>query len=505
MASSAREPHLESLLPSPTAALNAIAPPAYERGTLGGEKAEMNRLATTGSGISQIKSPWARIPLQIADALGRGLFPGIEMGIPGTSGHHDVLMHQQAGRLADVEGGENDAAKREQEAAMTRHTQAETAGLENPQPEYGTPIATSGGLVVPSKQTPEGEPFMVNGEQAQPIEKTATQQNMQSWWRSVHPTGTPEEYRTFENEMKAEGTPEKAAKAKDEFQGAVAKIASEGGLPADALTDVTKLAKHIASSQTLTPEEKNKSLAYLAANTTPAAQGTNTRIRVEGMGAMREYPVIDRETGQLEMRSAVEINANKGKYMPAGQGATAMTKEAVFKDLYFNVDTARKAINGLQTLDAGTRAQLSYALRHSDPGSAMQTFLTGAAATNMTPEQQEFVQSLALLSENAMSLRGVAGMGQGSDDLRAAIQATLPSGKSPSKEYMQGQLNKLEAVITRLNAAVPGTGGASEARMGSGRMAGSGMVHFVDGPDSYDIPPDKLKRFQELHPQAKRQ
>jgi hypothetical protein len=101
----------------------------------------MNRLSTTGSGISQIKSPWARIPLQIADALGRGLFPGIEMGIPGTSGHHDVLMHQERGRIKDIESGQDEAAKRAQEEAQTQlagaqteRTQAMANDLENPNP-----------------------------------------------------------------------------------------------------------------------------------------------------------------------------------------------------------------------------------------------------------------------------------------------------------------------------------------------------------------------------------
>ncbi len=121
----------------------------------------MNRLATTGSGISQIKSPWARIPLQIADALGRGLFPGIEMGIPGTSGHHDVLMHQQAGRLADIEGGENDAAKRAQEVALTRKTNADAALAENPEPAEPT-----NAFQLWHQQNPEGTLAEYNAENA---------------------------------------------------------------------------------------------------------------------------------------------------------------------------------------------------------------------------------------------------------------------------------------------------------------------------------------------------
>ena len=38
-------------------------------------QAELKRRETTGSGVSQIKSPWARIPLQIADAVVPACFP----------------------------------------------------------------------------------------------------------------------------------------------------------------------------------------------------------------------------------------------------------------------------------------------------------------------------------------------------------------------------------------------------------------------------------------------
>ena len=198
-ASSGRDTHLESLMPSPTAAQNAIAPPAYERGTLGGEQSEMNRLATSGSGISQIKSPWARIPLQIADALGRGLFPGIEMGIPGTEGHHQVLMGQERGRIKDIESGQDEAAKRAQEEAMARHTNAQAEDLENPrppEPKFGPPVATSKGLATYNQNTGEGAPFTVDGEQAQPAEKQFAPRQITpfSEWRAANPDKPVEEW-----------------------------------------------------------------------------------------------------------------------------------------------------------------------------------------------------------------------------------------------------------------------------------------------------------------------
>lgn len=76
--------------------------------------------ADTGqSGIGQIKNPYARIPLNILDALGRGLVPGIEMGLPGTSGHHDVLVHQ-AGNA--VKGDETARAAQDESALKAAQT-----------------------------------------------------------------------------------------------------------------------------------------------------------------------------------------------------------------------------------------------------------------------------------------------------------------------------------------------------------------------------------------------
>ena len=51
-------------------------------------QAEQHRLLTSPSGIDQIKSPWARIPLQILDAVGQGFAPGLRSGhSPAFWGH----------------------------------------------------------------------------------------------------------------------------------------------------------------------------------------------------------------------------------------------------------------------------------------------------------------------------------------------------------------------------------------------------------------------------------
>lgn len=104
-----------------------------------------NKQNTGTPGVNQIHNPWARVPLQILDALGRGFFPGVEMGIPGTSGHHDVLVHQ---RQAE-DTAEQNAAKAQTEEELQRaqagqatanaeHLTAEAEALKNPQAKQAT-------------------------------------------------------------------------------------------------------------------------------------------------------------------------------------------------------------------------------------------------------------------------------------------------------------------------------------------------------------------------------
>lgn len=117
------------------------APPRVGSDPLAHTKADTGR-----SGQDQIKNPYARIPLNILDALGRGLVPGIEMGLPGTSGHHDVLVHQ-AGNA--VKGDETARAAQDEsalKAAQTGEASARADSLENPKEEPHT-LQTANGIM----------------------------------------------------------------------------------------------------------------------------------------------------------------------------------------------------------------------------------------------------------------------------------------------------------------------------------------------------------------------
>ena len=116
-------------------------------------KDRYSNIMQTGPGVSQIHHAGIRIPLQILDAIGSGLFPNIAMGIPGTTAHHQLLMNGAANNLGNLEDQQNAAVKRAGEeanrfktegevaeqptkhdldVANTGHIQAETNALNNP-------------------------------------------------------------------------------------------------------------------------------------------------------------------------------------------------------------------------------------------------------------------------------------------------------------------------------------------------------------------------------------
>lgn len=80
---------------------------------------ELSRLETSGSGVNQIKSPWARIPAQIGDALLGGFLPAISSAIPGTTLHHKSLVNQAQGAVTNEDTLANTEAKRGLEQAQT--------------------------------------------------------------------------------------------------------------------------------------------------------------------------------------------------------------------------------------------------------------------------------------------------------------------------------------------------------------------------------------------------
>jgi hypothetical protein len=103
---------------------------ANTRTRLLGDQGELQRLGSTGSGISQIKSPLLRGLARFGDAAESILAPGAEAFTPGTEGNHTRLLGQES-RLVN-----NDLANQQQQAQtalLDAQPQLKILGLQNAQ------------------------------------------------------------------------------------------------------------------------------------------------------------------------------------------------------------------------------------------------------------------------------------------------------------------------------------------------------------------------------------
>jgi hypothetical protein len=191
---------------------------------------------------------------------------------------------------------------------------------------------------------------------------------------------------------------------------------------------------------------------------------TLVNARGEGLGKNRAVPVINPETGELEYRYVKDAVAQPGQdgASPAAGGTKALSGQAQMNEMLVASKSLRSIINqkdrsGKQVFTPFTPAQvtkLEIAMNTKD-SSVAQANLKALASQNLTPAQRTFVVWVAQIHERALSIRAVASMGQGSDDLRAAIKATLPGVGSGNLEMMNEQLDAFDQQVKLLQQGVP--------------------------------------------------
>ena len=171
----------------------------------------------------------------------------------------------------------------------------------------------------------------------------------------------------------------------------------------------------------------------------------------------QQYGVINKETGEPEMVNALTINANPGKYGPGALTQQLKNRAGVFDEIDATKDQFNSALGKLsdQDFEALPRVQIALALKDRDPRSALSTFLGSQVGTTLSPAQVDYVTGLMTMEESAMSLRSIAGMGQGSDSLRNAITRMLPGPETPSKTYAKRQMDLFKVELDALRKAVP--------------------------------------------------
>jgi hypothetical protein len=167
--------------------------------------------------------------------------------------------------------------------------------------------------------------------------------------------------------------------------------------------------------------------------------------------------MLDRQKGNAPVKiSFADVLQNPDRYIPASTGMKALSQQNLFEDIARVSRSTRDAINGLtEDFPEDMKAKIAVALTAEDHGSSLNALISSSALAHLTPDQFQFLVATRQLTENAMAMRSILGAGQSSDQVRAAIQATLPSLLSPNRQYALMQLDAFDKTLQQLYRGIP--------------------------------------------------
>lgn len=205
-----------------------------------------------------------------------------------------------------------------------------------------------------------------------------------------------------------------------------------------------------------------------------ALQAASGLARYQMMGDIRDYNVTNTsdqpidlgggrilQPGEMGRATANQVrNAPPQLVLNTQDGTKVMAKGAAIRDIQYNVDNTKTALNNIDKLDRATRLKIAYALRAPDPESALKNVFTGEAINSLPKEGQDLVIALQSMAENVMLARSVQGIGgAGSDMMRQKLMDLVPTETLPSKEFAIKKMDTFQRTLDQLKTGVPTTGG----------------------------------------------
>lgn len=152
-------------------------------------------------------------------------------------------------------------------------------------------------------------------------------------------------------------------------------------------------------------------------------------------------------------------DAIKGSMSGAVQGTKNLSRTQQLQDIQYSSTQLRKAIQNVEPFTPGQIAKMQVALTSNDER-AISTQWGSLANDNLSSAQQDMVIWLKNINERALSLRNIAGQGQGAMDTRNAIRSLLPNLASGNKEMMFKQLDAFDNQTAILARGIPKPGNA---------------------------------------------
>jgi hypothetical protein len=223
------------------------------------------------SRIGNIHNPILRGLARVGNTVGSALVPGVMATIPGTTLNENWQQNIARNRVAKDLAAEQSAATTEKRQAEAENV-GSTKKVENKTFDYYTAAKPNGLGLNPAQA------YAKLKQDAQ-VKPDNLDREAYDWFIKQNFNPGDAYSKVLELKANAANKPDTAAQHKMAFEGLMAKIQTQEGMPADALTDANKLVAWINKSQVLTPQEKHEAFAFLIANPTPATTSTTGQIR----------------------------------------------------------------------------------------------------------------------------------------------------------------------------------------------------------------------------------
>ena len=207
----------------------------------------------------------------------------------------------------------------------------------------------------------------------------------------------------------------------------------------------------------------------------------------------------DKTSGEERWITPQEAAKEPNRFASAPTGRQVSAALGVFNEIDTTNNYLKQAIAKVpaEGWDAKTVATIAQMLKDptAEPGSvaaAWDQFLQGKAAGALTSDQKDFVTSLVSATESSLSLRSIAGMGQGAVDLRNAIRRMLPIPGAP-RGYMERQMQLYDAEVVALKKRRERLLGEGEGGSGGGPPTRGGPPSGGGGGNTIVVTPEDMK------------
>lgn len=171
----------------------------------------------------------------------------------------------------------------------------------------------------------------------------------------------------------------------------------------------------------------------------------------------RPMSVLDTKTNTYTFANFGQMQKEPGRYQPSGPAAKALAQVNMMEDIARTSRATRDAIGNLtEDFPKDMKVKIAVAMKSDNPDSALDELLSSAALGSLSSDQFAFLVATRQLAENAMAMRSILGAGQGSEDVRRAIQSTLPGLLSPDRQKAIMQLDQFDKTLEQLHRGIPG-------------------------------------------------